>query len=110
MQSASVEMGTKAKSNVAGYGDVVLTLVINGERKPCKLKGVLHVQDFGYSLLSVSKMTKNGLKVLFEDDKCEVKQNSKTVATTNLVEKLYVLDIDHKTHSAMVASLQTVDV
>ena len=52
-------------------------------------------------------MTQNGLKVLFEDDKCEVKQNSKTVATANLVEKLYVLDIDHKTHSAMVASLQT---
>ena len=107
MQSASVEMGTKAKKNVARYGDVVLTLVINGERKPCKLKSVLHVPDFGYSLLSVSKMTQNGLKVLFEDDKSEVKQNSKTVATANLVEKLYVLDIDHKTHSAMVASLQT---
>ena len=57
MQSASVGMGTKAKTSVAGCGDVAVTLVVNGERKPCKLKGVLHVPDFGYSLLSVSKMT-----------------------------------------------------
>ena len=107
MQSASVEMGTKAKKNVAGCGDVVLTLNFYSEPKPCKMKGVLHVPDFGYSLLSVGKMTQNGLKVLFEGEKCTVKLNSKTVATANLVDKLYVLDIINKSDSAMVASLQT---
>ena len=107
MQSASVEMETKAKTSAVGCGDVVLTLNVNGEPKPCKLKGVLHVPDLGYSLLSVSKMTQNGLKVLFRDEKCAVKQNSKTVATTKLVQKLYVLDVNHQKNSAMLASLQT---
>ena len=106
MQAVEVEMGTKAKTRVAGCGDVVLTLDVNGQTKPCKLKGVVHVPEFGYSLLSVSKMIANGLKVEFERDICEVKHSSKTVATAKLVDKLYVLDLARKTESAVVASLQ----
>ena len=96
MQSASVEMGTKAKTSVDRCDDVVLTLTVNDEPKPYKLNGVLHVPYFGYSLLSVSKMTQNVLKVLLQGDKCAVKPNSKTVATAKLVEKLYILDVKHQ--------------
>ena len=101
-EAVGVEMCTKAKTRVAGCGDVVLTLDVNGQSRPCKLKGVLHVPEFGYSLLSVSKMTANGLKVEFERDICEMKHSSNTVATAKLVEKLYVLDLADKTESAMV--------
>ena len=100
-------MHTKTKTSVAECGDVVLTVDVNGKLKLCKLKGVLHIRDFRYSLLSVSKMTRNSLKVLFEAHRCTFKQNSKTIPTANLAEKLYVLDIDHKTDSAMVASSET---
>ena len=79
MKSASAEMGTKAKTSIAACGDVVLTLVVNGERKPCKLKGVLHVSDFGYSLLSVSKMTQSGLKC------CSKMTNVKSNGTRKLL-------------------------
>ena len=72
-----ITMKTKAKTSVAGCGDVVLKLNVNGEPKSCKLKDVLHVPDFGYSVLSVSKVTQNGLKVLFQGDKCAFKHNSK---------------------------------
>ena len=107
MQEVAVEMGTKAKTRVAGCGDVVLTLDVNGQSKPCKLKIVLHVPEFRYSLLSVSKMNANGLKVEFEREMCEVKHSSKTVATAKLLDKLYVLDLARRTESAMVVSLQT---
>ena len=107
MQAIEVEMDTNAKTRVAGWGDVVLTFDVNGQSKPCKLKDVLRVPEFGYSLLFVSKMTANGLKVEFERDICEVKHSSNTVATAKLVDKLYVLDLADRTESAMVASLQT---
>ncbi|CDF39897.1 unnamed protein product [Chondrus crispus] len=57
MQSGAVEMGTKARANVAGRGEVEFMLNVNGSPHPCKLSNVLHVPDFGYSLLSVSQMT-----------------------------------------------------
>ena len=63
---------------------------------------MLHVPNFGYSLLSVSKMAQNGLKVSFENKACEIKHDSKTIATAKLVDKLYVLDIAHNKESAMV--------
>ena len=37
MQSGSVEMGTKAKANVAGRGEVEIMLNVNGSPHPCKI-------------------------------------------------------------------------
>ena len=98
-EAVGVEMDTKTKTRVAGCGDVVLTLDFNGQSRPCKLKDVLHVPEFGYSLLSVSKMTANGVKFEFERVICEVKHNSNTVETAKLVDKLYVLDLARQTES-----------
>ncbi|CDF39893.1 unnamed protein product [Chondrus crispus] len=72
MQSGSVEMGTKARANVAGRGEVELMLNVNGSPHPCKLSNVLHVPDFGYSLLSVTQMVSKGLQVSFENEKYRV--------------------------------------
>lgn len=66
MQSAAIAMGTKGKAVVTGCGDVNLDLNVNCHIMPCKLKDVLPVPDDGYSLLSVSKMSANGLSVSFE--------------------------------------------
>lgn len=48
-----VEMGTKAKANIAGRGDVVLEIVVNSQPARCKFQNVLHVPSLQYSLLSV---------------------------------------------------------
>ncbi|CDF32368.1 unnamed protein product [Chondrus crispus] len=82
MQSGSVEMGTKARANVAGRGEVEFMLNVNGSLHPCKLSNVLHVPDFGYSLLSVSQMVSK-------------------------VGDLYILDVMNETFSAHEVSLQT---
>ena len=57
LYSASVEMGTKASAKVFGRGDVHFKLNVNGRIEPCKLTDVLHVPDFAFSSLSVSRMT-----------------------------------------------------
>lgn len=107
MQSAAVEMETKAKVVVAGCGDVILDLNVNGCKVFCKLKDVLHVPDFGYSLLSVSKMTANGLSISFKHNRCIISQGSTAVATASLVDKLYVLDVNDNFEIANVASMKT---
>ena len=86
MQSGSVEMGTKAKANVAGCSDVQFMLNVNGSPHPCKLTNVLHVPDFGYSLLSVSQMVSKRLHVSLENDKCVVSAGPTVVATASRVQ------------------------
>ena len=107
MKCAAVEMGTKAQAIVAGCGDVVVHLDVNGREVPCKLKDVLHVPDFGYSLLSVPKIAANGLKVEFGNSKCIIKQGPNVVASATLIKNMYVLDQFESVASAHVASLQT---
>ncbi|CDF39993.1 unnamed protein product [Chondrus crispus] len=107
LESASVQMGTKASAKVAGRGDVHLKLNVNGRIEPCKLTDVLHVPDFAFSLLSVSRMTEVGLKVGFENGKCMIRRGSTIVATATLVGELYVLDIVSDIGSAHAATLQT---
>ncbi|CDF40427.1 unnamed protein product [Chondrus crispus] len=107
LESASVQMGTKASAKVAGRGDVHLKLNVNGRIEPGKLTDVLHVPDFAFSLLSVSRMTELGLKVGFENGKCMIRRGSTVVATATLVGELYVLDIVSDIGSAHAATLQT---
>ncbi|CDF37707.1 unnamed protein product [Chondrus crispus] len=107
MQSGSVEMGTKARANVAGRGEVEFMLNVNGSPHPCKLSNVLHVPDFGYSLLSVSQMVSKGLQVSFENEKCRVTAGSTVLATASQVGDLYILDVMNETFSAHEVSLQT---
>ncbi|CDF77556.1 Retrovirus-related Gag-Pol polyprotein [Chondrus crispus] len=107
MQSGSVEMGTKARANVAGRGEVEFMLNVNGSPHPCKLSNVLHVPDFGYSLLSVSQIVSKGLQVSFEKDKCIVTAGPTVVATASQVGDLFILDVMNETFSAHVVTLQT---
>ena len=100
-------MGTKATANVAGRGEVEFMLNVNGSPHPCKLSNFLHVPDFGYSLLSVSRMVSKGLQVSFESDKCIVTTGRTVVATASQVGDLYILDIMNETFSAHVVTLQT---
>ena len=106
MQSGSVEMGTKAQAVVAGRGDVHLMLNVNGHAHPCKLSNVLHVPDFGFSLLSVSQMVSKGMHIAFQQGKCVVTNKSQVVATASMVGDLYMLDVVSQIASAHVVSLQ----
>jgi len=104
-----VEMGTKAKAEIKGCGDVILNVNTGAGVVPCKFENVLHVPSFEYSLLSVSTMTKNGMKVTFESDKCEISKKSKILANAILQHSLYFLrgePCGPSNESAHIASLQ----
>jgi len=102
-------MGTKAKAEIKGCGTVILNVRYGSGVVPCKFENVLHVPSFEYSLLSVSTMTKNGMKVTFGSDKCEISNHSQVLATGILEGSLYFLKGAAqvvKNESAHIASLQ----
>ncbi|CDF39894.1 unnamed protein product [Chondrus crispus] len=78
MQSGSVEMGTKARANVAGRGEVEFMLNVNGSPHPCKLS-----------------------------NKYRVTTGPTVVATASQVGDLYILDVMNETFSSHVVTMQT---
>ncbi len=60
--------GDISTSQVIGRGDVRLTLLNNGVPTPAKLRDVLHVPPFAYSLVSVSCLAASGVDVQFNED------------------------------------------
>lgn len=90
MKTAPLELGKQVKAKVAGCGEVILTLNVNSHGHPCKLNDVSLVPAFGYSLLLVSKIAEESLKVQFEGTRCDVKRKTSTFATGTLVDNLYV--------------------
>ena len=110
VSGASVEMGTRAKTEVVGSGDIVITLSADGHSEKCRLKDVLHVPEFEYSLLSISTLDRRGIATTFGNGKFVMRKGTRVVGTGKLVGSLYVLDTvepkKHFTHKANVATLK----
>ena len=88
----TVEMGDKGTANVAGRGDVMIQVLVNGAVSHCKLTNVLHVPNFEYSLVSVSKMDSRGLCTSFQNGVCTITAGEKLIATGSLKNSLYTLN------------------
>lgn len=68
----------------------------DGEWVPITIKEALYVPDLEDSLISVKKLTENGLKVEFKDSTCTIAKNNKIVAVADLIENLYRLRRGHE--------------
>eukprot|EP00171_Calliarthron_tuberculosum_P005779 IDg5779t1 len=102
-------MGDESTSTAVGYGDVVLQIVVDGEHKICKLQHVLHVPAFAYSLISVSKMAKKGIKAIFDQTGVRLILNKLTIAQGYLNHNLYELNTANshqKNEAAFISNMQ----
>ncbi|MCO5609052.1 hypothetical protein L7F22_063273 [Adiantum nelumboides] len=92
---------------VKGVGKILIT-ISNGS--DLCLPDVLYVPGIKKNLLSVSSLAKNGLRVIFEDDKCIVRDrdNGYSLITTSTLENgLFVLDRYEKQMQACIAKTKT---
>ena len=117
LSDSTVEMGTKAQARVAGRGNVLVMINVNGRVEQTVLQGALHVPDFEYSLMSVSAMDLRGIDTLFTNGRCEMSKGGRVVALGTLKGSLYLLEQathleverarsnTRKVHSANVVSL-----
>ena len=61
--------------------------------KKCMLKDVLYVPSLSYNMISVSKATKSGKTIKFDEDGCHIfDENQKPIATAIRVGNLYYLN------------------
>ncbi|MCO5610692.1 hypothetical protein L7F22_064933 [Adiantum nelumboides] len=89
---------------IKGVGKILLTI-----SNLC-LPDVLYVPGIKKNLLSVSSLVKNGLRVVFKDDRCIVRDQEKTyslITTGTLENGLFVLDHYEKQIQACIAETKT---
>ncbi|MCO5594121.1 hypothetical protein L7F22_048142 [Adiantum nelumboides] len=87
-----VRCANNASYPIRGVGKILIT-ILDGSNL-C-LPDVLYVPEIKKNLLSVSSLAKNGLQVIFEDDRCVVRdqENSNSLITIGTLENgLFVLD------------------
>ncbi|MCO5606361.1 hypothetical protein L7F22_060549 [Adiantum nelumboides] len=92
---------------VKGVGKILITI---SDGSDLCLPDVLYVPGIKKNLLSVSSLAKNGLRVIFEDDRCIVRdqENGYSLITTGTLENgLFVLDRYEKQIQACIAETKT---
>ncbi|MCO5549363.1 hypothetical protein L7F22_002833 [Adiantum nelumboides] len=102
-----VTCANNASYPIKGVGKILIT-ISNGS--DLCLPDVLYVPGIKKNLLSVSSLAKNGLRVIFEDDRCIVRdrENGYSLITTGTLENgLFVLDHYEKQIQACIAETKT---
>ncbi|MCO5581576.1 hypothetical protein L7F22_035464 [Adiantum nelumboides] len=92
---------------IKGIGKILITI---SDGSDLCLPDVLYVPGIKKNLLSVSSLAKNGLRVIFEDDRCIVKdqENGYSLITTGMLENgLFVLDCYEKQIQVCIAETKT---
>ena len=89
--SSGVSIGNDSKLESVGHGSVELDLTVEGSKRKCKLKQVVHVPSLRYHLLSVSQICDLGCKVVFDKEKVCVYKGSEVIAVGRRVKGLYYL-------------------
>lgn len=83
LDSAYVEIGSKANTTVANREGVHVKFKMNRNVVPCKLTHVLHVPYFESSMISVSRMADLCLNIKFKNVKCASSTISRHQLITN---------------------------
>ncbi|MCO5611204.1 hypothetical protein L7F22_065454 [Adiantum nelumboides] len=92
---------------IKGVGKILITI---SDGSDLCLPDVLYVPGIKKNLLSVSSLAKNGLRIIFEDDRCIVRdrENGYSLITTGTLENgLFVLDRYEKQIQACIAETKT---
>lgn len=99
--SGNVTVANSSKMAVECSGEVHLKHMEND----LTLKNVLFVPDLCTNLVSVSQMIKNGNRVIFGQERCEIKNKfGEIIATASLVDDMYKLDLDCSSTAMLVNS------
>lgn len=92
LNGETLRLATNDTANVMGQGSVILHVPTKHSNKRIDVKNVSYVPDLRMNLLSVSKITDKGNKVIFEREKARViDNNGNLIFIANRVNNLYKL-------------------
>ena len=99
-----VGMGSDTSVRAFGQGKIFINLLVNDEKKSCQLQNVSYVPDLRYNLISVSVMEEAGMRVVFENGRCEMSKGGKLIAEGYRHKGLYRLTTPHTLSAKIPAS------
>ncbi len=99
-----VYMGDDTILEAIGKGNIKATMQVGGRGLFTTITQVLHVPKMKNSLISISKLISEGLKVEFDKDDCKVNNaHGIVVAEARREKNLYLLNVNVRKESANVA-------
>lgn len=110
VSNKEVVVANNTKIPIECAGEIKLSCSAGKQKVNATVKNVEHVPNLCANLLSVRQMTKNGNKVVFENDDCKIFNNErKLIATADAVNDLYRLNCSqindpNKCETAMTAT------
>ena len=107
-KSIDVTVGDGFKLKARKQGNISTRIKLpGGKSRKCTLHDVLYVPELSYSLFSVSKATKRGITVTFDDTKCFLLDKDQEIVAEGVKKgRLYYLECDLP-HIEKVNSIET---
>lgn len=91
---------------VAAAGTVNIDVFVNNIVSSIEIRNVQHVPNLSTNLLSVSQIVKNGHTVRFDNTTCKIFNGKQLVATADLVDNMYKLNISVKNFALASSSVK----
>ncbi|KMQ83988.1 retrovirus-related pol polyprotein from transposon tnt 1-94, partial [Lasius niger] len=105
----NIVVANQERLPVKGSGNIILKTCDGKDKKDICAKEVLYVPGLSANLLSVSKIAKQGNKIIFDSDGCKIlDKNSEILATGTLQKDTYRL-VKPKEHAHALHSTQSID-
>lgn len=80
-------------TSVTGQGTIVVSAKLEESEIRLLLSNGLFIPDFNRKLISVSKLTEKGVKVIFSESTCTFSRNGSIIGTASLLGNLYALNV-----------------
>ncbi|KAG5890358.1 hypothetical protein JTB14_015760 [Gonioctena quinquepunctata] len=102
---AKIKIANNSDPNIVSKGTATINVVVEDERKLIPANKVMYAPDAAVNLLSISKIVRNGHKVIFYNTGAKIINSmDKTVATGSETNGIYQLDtepIENKVYSCV---------
>ncbi|KAK9744993.1 GAG-pre-integrase domain [Popillia japonica] len=89
ISSVSIQIGDNSFVKAEGVGTVSLMALVNNEWQPRTLENTLYVPNLRKNLFSIGAVTDKNFKVIFDDQKIEVRKNQLVVKGIKLSNHCY---------------------
>lgn len=95
IKDKSMKLANGERVNIMGIGCCSVKFINEHEKTTIlKLTNVLYVPDLKSNFISIKKLTNKGYEVHFYNQKADIQINGKTIATSNIKNELFKLQVD----------------
>lgn len=93
-KNKEVKLANDEKLNATGVGDINLIFISSGKRYTFKFMNVTYVPELCANLLSVKRLTQNGLNIVFKGESCYLSNGDEMFELAKLQNGMYLANTE----------------